>query len=89
MQGQPGLPMSWPIVVETASGAGVSDLVMSHAPMAVAVVDAEGVYCSVNPAHCALYGYSADELEKLAGIRRDKHRQLGLRRKQQLFFQQE
>lgn len=54
--------MSWPVAGETASGAAVGDLVLAHAPLAIAVVDAEGVYRCVNPAHCALYGYSADEL---------------------------
>ena len=41
---------------------GWTDLVVAHAPMGIAVIDADGIYRSVNPAHCALYGYAAEEL---------------------------
>lgn len=30
--------------------------------MGIAVIDADGIYRSVNPAHCALYGYAEEEL---------------------------
>ena len=62
MQGQSGSTISRLVAGEAASSAGFGELVMACAPMGVAVIDAEGIYRSVNPAHCALYGYRADEL---------------------------
>lgn len=54
--------MSWPVGVESAAAAGASALALTHAPMGIAVIDADGIYRSVNPAHCTLYGWRADEL---------------------------
>lgn len=62
MQGPTVPTISWPVAAEAEPTAEVSALVLAHAPMGIAVIDADGLYRGVNPAHCALYGYGADEL---------------------------
>jgi diguanylate cyclase (GGDEF)-like protein/PAS domain S-box-containing protein len=62
MHGQPGSSVNRAVAGDRASHAGFGELVMASAPMGVAVIDSAGIYRSVNPAHCALYGYRADEL---------------------------
>lgn len=42
--------------------AGLVELVIRHAPVGMAVIDAAGRYRSVNPAYCAMYGYRAEEM---------------------------
>jgi diguanylate cyclase (GGDEF)-like protein/PAS domain S-box-containing protein len=62
MQGQPGLSMAVRAADEVAPRADVHALVVAHAPMGIAAIDADGIYRSVNPAYCALYGWRAEEL---------------------------
>jgi diguanylate cyclase (GGDEF)-like protein/PAS domain S-box-containing protein len=38
------------------------DQIIDCAPVGMAVIDADGLYRRVNPAYCALYGYTADDL---------------------------
>ena len=38
------------------------DQVIARSPIAIAVIDHAGVYRAVNPAYCAMYGYSAELL---------------------------
>ena len=38
------------------------DLLIQHAPVGIALIDADGLFKSVNPAYCAIYGYGATEL---------------------------
>ena len=60
MQGQPGLSMAVRAADEAAPRADVHALVVAHAPMGIAAIDADGIYRSVNPAYCALYGWRAE-----------------------------
>jgi PAS domain S-box-containing protein len=36
--------------------------ILSRAPVGIAVIDYNGIYRSVNPAYCAIYGYSVEDM---------------------------
>lgn len=36
--------------------------VIFHSPIGIAMIDWNGVFPTLNPAYCAIYGYSAEEL---------------------------
>ena len=36
--------------------------IIQRSPIGVAVIDHEGVFCSVNPSYCLIYGYRQDEM---------------------------
>lgn len=46
----------------TADALRLTDEIVQLSPIGVAVIDQEGVFRSVNPAYCLIYGYRQDEL---------------------------
>lgn len=46
----------------TADALRLMDQIIQLSPIGVAVIDHEGVFLSVNPAYCLIYGYRQDEL---------------------------
>jgi diguanylate cyclase (GGDEF)-like protein/PAS domain S-box-containing protein len=38
------------------------DEIIARSPIGIAVIDHEGIYRTINPAYCAIYGYARDEL---------------------------
>ncbi|MEI6027605.1 MAG: diguanylate cyclase [Betaproteobacteria bacterium] len=46
----------------TADSLRLVDQIVQMSPIGVAVIDHEGVFVSVNPAYCLIYGYRQDEL---------------------------
>ncbi len=62
MQGTASNSAPWPDGLGGHAPVGLGGQVIAHAPMGIAVLDADGCYTSVNPAYCRIYGYGADEL---------------------------
>ena len=46
----------------TADALRLTDEIFQLSPVGMAVIDHEGVFCSVNPSYCLIYGYRQDEL---------------------------
>jgi diguanylate cyclase (GGDEF)-like protein/PAS domain S-box-containing protein len=55
-------PKVWLPGAGAPGAADLIDQVIRHAPVGMAVIDADGRYRSVNPAYCQLYGYAPAEL---------------------------
>ena len=62
MQRKPGLPQPWPDDAAARGNTALIDQVIQHSPVGMAVIDPDGVYCSVNPAYCRIYGHTEAEL---------------------------
>ena len=54
------LPLAFPGSGDAAPG--ILDEIIRQSPIGVAVIDHEGIFLSVNPAYCAIYGYREEEL---------------------------
>ena len=69
--------------------ARVLEAVFSRSPIGVAVIDADGYFRQINPAYCALYGYTEQEMigRSFTMVFPEDRRELTLKRHQRFLFE--